>query len=196
MLITSKCFFGCLYNCNRSKNGFKLFEFLLGFSFLLLNVFLSNNNSKIFVSWCLIRLTTILRKSIITKRLPPHDPWQLPPDPSCQHPISERLRRMNVLSSSDDIQSLEPDGSWWWIIHNFLLSGSFEDDREPHEMLAFIFVTLFSPECPRAIINPVQMMEDFSWSWRKFPNCRLLLHFIFKPSIIGQLAPLKSSHWF
>ena len=108
----------------------------------------------------------------------------------------ERLRRMNVPSSSDDIQSLEPDGSWWWIIHNFLLSGSFEDDREPHEMLSFIFVTLFSPECPRAIINPVQMMEDFSWSWRKFPNCRLLLHFIFKPSIIGHLAPLKSSHWF
>ena len=66
-----------------------------------------------------------------------------PPDPPCQHPIRER--------TSDDIQSLEP-GLRWWIIHNFLISGSFAVDRESHEMLAFSYlVTLFSPECPESV---------------------------------------------
>ena len=116
----------------------------------------------------------------------------------------------SVMSTSDQWEAQEDEcplilwwhsesGVWWLLMmNNSQLSFIWVIWRwqRAHEMLSFIFVTLFSPECPRAIINPVQMMEDFSWSWRKFPNCRLLLHFIFKPSIIGQLAPLKSSHWF
>ena len=89
-------------------------------------------------------ITTILRKSIHSILLIRH--------------VNIRLeRRMRVLSSSDDIQSLEP-GLGWWIIHNFLVSGSFAVDRESHEMLAFslsdLVLARVSRKYPEAIINP------------------------------------------
>ena len=115
MLITSKCFFGCLYNCNRYKNGFKLFEFLLGCSFLLLNVFLSNNNCKKMCFVMFNKAHNNLEKVNNNKEAP--STWSL------------AAASWSVMSTSDQWEAQEDEcplilrwhsesGAWWILMMN------------------------------------------------------------------------------